>query len=1710
MAFQNVVIASLRNGGTPINGARQDLVGGEVVTLSLSDYTGVTSRRWELRGRPEGATAGGGGTNPWVLGTGTTATFTVSSDAGAVHLDGTYVVACVLNAGSPTETHITTVVARTTGLTVAGLSGALPLRKLGGFESLEDSLSPGGGVVTGWATMLNRWLEYIRGVTLAGSSTLRVAYETGTSGTDQTLPLTNAKGGLTVDGSAGGASGLTYALSILGQSGTAVRIGVAAAYLTASGGLGTGAVPSAPNVLAMGDGASAAVSAASTGQVRYNHAQLRLEFSVNGGAWTAFGTGGGGGGSTLRAAYQAGSSSTDQTLPLLDSDGGGIILDGTSASFTGTHVLDVRGNQSRGLRVRRDTGRVVIDAVESTTTAPTKTFTIVDSGNVGRYPTMQFKDNDDGVWDYNVEYQGDVASLSTLYLSNPTTTRANRIAMLGLQTGSGIGNQFLLQHNSTVIGGLENYRTGLTNSSPFQQDSLVIRCATTQGLHLVNDISGATMRFWIGGRRVGTLISTAQAAPLTGFNETFVVGPSSPAIGAPPATTGTSIVVRNLADTGVGQGTSIASQFINGGQVWQLYSPSAAVAADAGKTWEFVYNGNHGATTTLTGQRLFILNPETAQLPAGIQITDQQAISLTANQNNYSPDGLCVFNLNPTAARTITGFVFTGVGNVAGRVLVINNTSTSNTIVLSHLSGSSTAPNQFVNPGSVDITLLAGGSASYLYDIASTKWRCISFTAATSGGGGGGGGTLRADYIAGTTASDQTLPLTDVDGGGIIVDGSAVGFTGTFTLDVRGNNNRGLRVRRDTGRVVVDAVESNTTVPNRTFTVVDDGNSGRFPTIQWLDNQDGAIPYDVLLDGEDDAALGLPVLQMFQPNSAQVNRVAMVSGRTTGLANELAFRNGITHLGQLRAYGTSGSPVYGAPGDPYDVALRSDRRLTLVSGMGGGSSGAIDVFGGDTANGKIASFAKTTSQHVFFVTQPDAASTLIRSNLGAFNGAVGISGAGSSLQVGFLGVGHVWNLFTADAATAAAAGATLRLQDNGIDVARIARTAQTTSGNSHDFTVTNDIASGATHGSAMVAVLANNPGNTEGHSNRNPRLRVGFSGSGNFWTFAPINDSVVANAGKLLSFSQTVGGALARPLALHPNYLMIGQGLRTSQFIGTSALTIAADQNNFVPSLPGDPGGPGCALTFMLTPTGANRTITGWRVDGAVANSSLTEGVVLKIINASSTLNLTLAHESGSSDAVNQFRLPGNVDLVLPPRGSVTLWYESQVANRWYTWGGVGLPAGSGSGGGPAIPLGQVAVGNGTSISSSIYFTFDATGTRNLNVNAATSQFYNTGECAMFVTDNSGSASATGPSFTLTKFDGGNAGGLGGPRSVFSISDGYTWSMQARNAATGPGEVFSFSQSDGSTADQTLDVLQFLGDPAGAGGPPVLGLSAGVASLTTLGPASLSTNQNDYNPGDRGITNYRLTSSVPVNITGWLNDISGNDNGIIITIHNIGTNVITLKNNSTSSTTTNRFKLAADYAIGADCSVSLWFDPITTRWRLAGTQASPVPYDWGAQEMLFPATSDAATSTPATLESLAGNEEIDVIGFSDSTDQGVKYPRRPIPPGTTQVKVRFHCRPKVAPASTSLDDVVLTLASRKVTTGGAVGAWQYDDLPQMSFGGTTTNWADFEEPILFSAFPTVIPAPGEHWQFSINRKTSSGSDTLVDKLYISEFGMVYS
>jgi hypothetical protein len=156
MAFESVQIKSQRNADPFVDGYREDLVIADVMTIALTNDTGVTSYRWELLGRPETSVAGGAGPEPVLLGTGLTATFTVDGDAGWA-TDGTYIVGCTLNVGAPTETRITVALVRLNSAVLTINAITKTLRFPSAFEVNQDTADA--LINQGWAKMLTRLLR---------------------------------------------------------------------------------------------------------------------------------------------------------------------------------------------------------------------------------------------------------------------------------------------------------------------------------------------------------------------------------------------------------------------------------------------------------------------------------------------------------------------------------------------------------------------------------------------------------------------------------------------------------------------------------------------------------------------------------------------------------------------------------------------------------------------------------------------------------------------------------------------------------------------------------------------------------------------------------------------------------------------------------------------------------------------------------------------------------------------------------------------------------------------------------------------------------------------------------------------------------------------------------------------------------------------------------------------------------------------------------------------------------------------------------------------------------------------------------------------------------------------------------------------------------------------------------------------------------------
>ncbi|MBI3273339.1 MAG: hypothetical protein HYZ53_30400, partial [Planctomycetes bacterium] len=158
------------------------------------------------------------------------------------------------------------------------------------------------------------------------------------------------------------------------------------------------------------------------------------------------------------------------------------------------------------------------------------------------------------------------------------------------------------------------------------------------------------------------------------------------------------------------------------------------------------------------------------------------------------------------------------------------------------------------------------------------------------------------------------------------------------------------------------------------------------------------------------------------------------------------------------------------------------------------------------------------------------------------------------------------------------------------------------------------------------------------------------------------------------------------------------------------------------------------------------------------------------------------------------------------------------------------------------------------------------------------------------------------------------------------------------------------------------------GDLSGTYPNPAVAQASGAFSLPgDVSPASLGADQNDFNPaGLSTAAVLRLTSSTAVNITG----LQGGADGRLLTLFNVGANLITLMDENAGSSAANRFALTADLVLAADECCVLQYDATSSRWRVVG--AARVPYGSAANTVCQ--GNDARLSDARTPTGTAGGD----------------------------------------------------------------------------------------------------------------------------------------
>lgn len=117
-------------------------------------------------------------------------------------------------------------------------------------------------------------------------------------------------------------------------------------------------------------------------------------------------------------------------------------------------------------------------------------------------------------------------------------------------------------------------------------------------------------------------------------------------------------------------------------------------------------------------------------------------------------------------------------------------------------------------------------------------------------------------------------------------------------------------------------------------------------------------------------------------------------------------------------------------------------------------------------------------------------------------------------------------------------------------------------------------------------------------------------------------------------------------------------------------------------------------------------------------------------------------------------------------------------------------------------------------------------------------------------------------------------------------------------------------------------------------------LSGKLVASSVISPGGLAEDQDDYGPPGIDTAFFvRLTASEEVSITGL---DAGNEDGRLLHLHNIGSEDITLKDESEGSEAANRFSLGADLILGNDAGVFIQYDATSSRWRMAASSGRSI------------------------------------------------------------------------------------------------------------------------------------------------------------------------
>jgi hypothetical protein len=350
---------------------------------------------------------------------------------------------------------------------------------------------------------------------------------------------------------------------------------------------------------------------------------------------------------------------------------------------------------------------------------------------------------------------------------------------------------------------------------------------------------------------------------------------------------------------------------------------------------------------------------------------------------------------------------------------------------------------------------------------------------------------------------------------------------------------------------------------------------------------------------------------------------------------------------------------------------------------------------------------------------------------------------------------------------------------------------------------------------------------------------------------------------------------------------------------GINPAMIGASQNNY------NPAGLANASGLRLSASGAYN-ITG------LAGGSL--GRIVNVMNAGSN-PITLTNEDAASIAANRFALGAN--LTLGANQSAMLIYDL-IAQRWRVVASYG-----GNTATPAGATNQIQFNSGGVLGADATLVWDYANKR-LGIGTAS-------PITRLHIGSGGDTTNVDPDILVS--NNGYAGITVRDASIDAEGYLYSWS--------GAVWVGSYTGSDlNLTTSDTARVTILSTGEVGIGTvapEATLHVNGSVALSGGINPAQITANQNNYNPA--GLTTasvLRLHSDASRDVTG----LAGGVDGKIVSINNVGSNNIVLRNENASSTAANRFQLGIDVTLAANQGLTIIYDSAVQRWRPLGALPS--------------------------------------------------------------------------------------------------------------------------------------------------------------------------